>query len=85
MADHLYFSIVLALARHALYAAADLPEDNVQRTTVRHQVGRLHVKLQCEGTVDGEARARMIGRLLEWFDAGAIPSDEMAQLSEATT
>lgn len=72
------FAIVQALARHALYSAADLPEDHPQRGIIRHQVQRLENDLRN----DGDPRAENIARLGKWFDDGAVKSNERVVLSE---
>lgn len=74
-----YYAIVQALARHALYAAAALPKDHAQRSIVRHQVERLILEFAKVGDADREAKLR---RLAQWFDEGAVPSGDMATLSE---
>ena len=79
---HRHFAIVLALARHALYAAAALPKDHPQRGIIRHQITRLQVELASSPAVEDRERAEKIGRLAQWYDAGAPISNEIAVLSE---
>lgn len=76
-----HFAIVQAIARHALYALAALPEDHPQRRPLRWQVQRLEDQLREEGDID---RANKIGRLGKWFDDGAVVSTDMVILSEAS-
>jgi len=72
------FAITQALARHALYAAADLPKDHAQRKLVRHQVDRLFMQLAAQ---EQHHEAQKIASLLKWFDDGAIRSTEQVVLS----
>lgn len=67
---------------HALYAAGSLPEDHPQRSIVRWQVQRLYNDLVKDGDTD---RAEKIKHLMDWFDAGAVPSGDIALLSETDT
>jgi hypothetical protein len=80
MMEARYYAIVQALARHALYAAADLPKQHVQRGVIRHQVERLTQEFANAGDADREAKLR---QLAKWFDDGAVPSGDMAVLSES--
>ena len=74
-----YQSIINTLARHALYAAAALPDAHPQRKIIRHQLGRLHTELVEQGET---SQAQKLQRMLEWFDTGAIPSTERVVLSK---
>lgn len=74
-----YYAIVQALTRHALYAAAELPEDHIQRRIIRHQVGRLIKEFDEHGDTD---RRDKLARLAKWFDEGAVVSNELVTLSE---
>jgi hypothetical protein len=67
-----YFAIVQALARHALYAAADLPQDHPQRRIIRHQVERLIKEFAEAGDANREGKLKS---LAQWFDDGAVPGD----------
>ena len=78
--DARHFAIVQALARHALYAIADLPEGHPQRSIVRWHVQRLQDQMTTDGDAD---RAGKIGRLGQWFDDGAVVSPDIVVLSEA--
>lgn len=75
-----YYAIIQALTRHALYAVADLPKDHLQRGTVRHQVERLIQEFALAGDADRKEKLR---RLAQWFDDGAVPSEDMVVLSES--
>jgi hypothetical protein len=75
-----YFAIVLALTRHALYAASELPEEHPQRRIIRHQVDRLIKEFAEHGDTD---RRDKLARLAKWFDDGAVVSTDIAFLSEA--
>lgn len=77
--DARHFAIVQALARHALYALADLPKDHPQQGPLRWQVQRLEKQLREDGDTD---RADKLGRLGKWFDDGAVVSDDVMVLSE---
>ncbi len=77
--DARYYAIVQALARHALYAASHLPQDDAQRSIVRHQVERLIQEFAKAGDADREAKLR---RMAQWFDDGAVVSGDMAVISE---
>lgn len=77
--DARHFSIVQALARHALYALADLPKDHPQHVALRWQVQRLENQLREDGDTD---RADKLARLGKWFDDGAVPSGDIVVLSE---
>jgi hypothetical protein len=74
-----YFAVVLSLSRHALYAAAALPEDHAQRRIIRHQLDRLIERFKADGDRD---RQEKLERLAQWFDDGAVVSTDMVVLSE---
>lgn len=74
-----HFAIVQELARHALYALAALPADHPQRTPLRWQVQRLEDQLRGDGDDD---RADKLARLGQWFDDGAVVSNDIMMLSE---
>jgi hypothetical protein len=78
--DHRYFAIVQALTRHALYAAASLPEDHPQRRILRHQVDRLIQEFSKRDDMD---KYDKLCRLAKWFDDGAVVSGDIAVLSES--
>jgi O-phosphoseryl-tRNA(Cys) synthetase len=73
------FAPTLSLVRHALMAASHLPDDDPQRGLVRHQVERIHKRLYDTNDFDEAAK---IKHLLDWYDNGAVVSDDMVVLSE---
>lgn len=75
-----HFAPVLSLVRHALYAAAALPEDHPQRTIIRHQVSRIAKRFEEDNDAD---RVHKLNRLMIWYDDGAHISGDLAILSEA--
>ena len=75
------FHIELSLARMAV-GFAGRHKDDIGCAGLVHQVKRLTDHYTRKGDVD---RARKLQNIVDWWDAGAVPSSDIAVLSETAS